>query len=246
MNRLRTWWYSRTDLYHLRAWALIVLALGGALPSIFALTRGESVEGFALNLGTEMLGALVTFLVFDRLLARYTKREAEATAQEKRKAGLIAQLRSSVNDDAKRAAEELLRHDWLADEALQDTYLNFANLREAYLGNANLRRASVEYATLQEANLGHADLQDAKLIGTNLQGTVLRGANLRGSQLQRANLQGAKLDHAAFNEGTVLPDGTHWTPDTDMTRFTDPYHRDAWRADYHAYRVPDDDAADDD
>jgi hypothetical protein len=29
----------------------------------------------------------------------------------------------------------------------------------------------------------------------------------------------------------VLPDGTRWTPDTDMERFTDPQHPAFWRSD---------------
>jgi hypothetical protein len=49
--------------------------------------------------------------------------------------------------------------------------------------------------------------------------------------LSGANLQGADLTGAKFDENTTLPDGTKWTPDTDMTRFTDPEHPEFWRSD---------------
>jgi uncharacterized protein YjbI with pentapeptide repeats len=54
-------------------------------------------------------------------------------------------------------------------------------------------------------------------------------ANLGEVNLGGANLQGAILKRANLDEFTILPDGTKWTPDTDMARFTDPDHPDFWR-----------------
>jgi len=80
-------------------------------------------------------------------------------------------------------------------------------------------------------NLGYsplvgANLQGAMLLSANLQGANLAGANLQRTMLASANLQGARL-----SERTRLPDGTNWTPGTDMARFTDPDHPDFWRPD---------------
>ena len=61
----------------------------------------------------------------------------------------------------------------------------------------------------------------------------LWSANLKGANLQQANLKNARLD-----EDTVLPDSkatlnngylSKWTPDTDMSRFTNPEHPDFWQ-----------------
>ena len=30
----------------------------------------------------------------------------------------------------------------------------------------------------------------------------------------------------------ILPDGTHWTPETDMSRYTDHSHPDFWQPDW--------------
>jgi hypothetical protein len=59
--------------------------------------------------------------------------------------------------------------------------------------------------------------------------------------LLEANLLNANLTDAKFDETTVLPDAVweyvtqtdinitgYWTPDTDMSRFTDPEHPDFW------------------
>jgi hypothetical protein len=66
---------------------------------------------------------------------------------------------------------------------------------------------------------------------SNLQGADLTLTNLQGADLRRTNLQGADLEVAQFDENTILPDMTKWTPDTDMKRFTDPKHPQFWRSD---------------
>ena len=95
------------------------------------------------------------------------------------------------------------------------------NLQEADLRGANLQEAILWLANLQEANLRVASLQEANL----------RVANLQEANLWGANLQGADLGGATFDENTMLPDGTKWTPGTDMGRFTDREHPDFWRSD---------------
>ncbi|MEL7433487.1 MAG: pentapeptide repeat-containing protein, partial [Chloroflexota bacterium] len=60
------------------------------------------------------------------------------------------------------------------------------------------------------------------LENANLSNTLLWNVNL-----SNANLKNADLTDAIFDE-TILPDKTVWTPDTDMTRFTNPEHPDFW------------------
>lgn len=62
----------------------------------------------------------------------------------------------------------------------------------------------------------------------------LEKADLRGVDFSKANLTGARLAHprygqAIFDETTILPDESKWTPKTDMTIFTDPQHPNYWR-----------------
>jgi uncharacterized protein YjbI with pentapeptide repeats len=105
---------------------------------------------------------------------------------------------------------------------LQGARLSGANLQGADLKYANLQRAQLWEAKLQRSHLWIANLQGANLVGANLQGAELYQVNLQQAVLVRANLQGAKLQSAVFDEDTLLPDGTRWTPDTDMTQFTQP------------------------
>jgi uncharacterized protein YjbI with pentapeptide repeats len=183
--------------------ALIGVALASSLLGV--LPSGDWA-GLLLNFGTEMAGALVTYALLELVIGRREGREAK-------KAELIAQLGSQVEDVAIAATEELSRQGWLDDGSLegaslyranlQEVYLFGANLHKAFLDGANLQRAVLSETDLQEAYLSGANLQEAVLYGANLQGAFLRGANLQGAVLCGANLQGAFLDGADL-QGTDL------------------------------------------
>lgn len=247
--------------------ALYLLALLAIGSSLLGLASGESWSSLALNFGTEMAGAFVTFIVFDQMLRRYEKQEEMILEQERLKQDLIGQLGSIVNDVAVAAAENLGRHDWVRDGSLRGARLWRANLEGASLSDAdmvgadlrdaNLQRARLLGAKLRDADLSwvnlengwlvRSDLRRANLTGTSLEKTLLEDANLEEAKLVGANLNNASLvgtnlksvrlwfdgsekaSAAKFNEYTRLPDGTSWTPDTDMTRFTNPDHPDFWR-----------------
>ncbi len=148
------------------------------------------------------------------------------------------------NADLSRA---ILQQVDLAFANLRQTRLAFANLNDANLLGANLHEAFLFRADLQSTTLDTANLQGAILFGANFQQADLPEANLQGADLEHANLQqaylaGVNLQNAYLKEtkleGAIwarqiasgemliatLPDGTKWTPDTDMTRFTDPNH----------------------
>ncbi len=114
---------------------------------------------------------------------------------------------------------------------LQGANIQFSRLPNADLRGANLQTARLFHVNLQDANLGLARLQGADLRFANLQRVVLFGANLQGVNLFNAKLQNAILEHTTFDENTILPDESKWTPGTDLTRFTDSDHPDFWSLD---------------
>jgi len=99
-------------------------------------------------------------------------------------------------------------------------------------------------ANLQKADLRNANLRETILPGANLQGADMSGVHLRWRicrrVLREVNLEmptcGAPISEALISPTPLAgreslsdrirrryhsPDGTLWTPDTDMTRFTD-------------------------
>ena len=52
----------------------------------------------------------------------------------------------------------------------------------------------------------------------------LRGADLRDARLVGIGVRYTVEWTARFHRGMILPDGTKWTPETDMTRFTNSAH----------------------
>lgn len=125
----------------------------------------------------------------------------------------------------------------LRGACLSGAWLEGADLSNAHLENTDLTKANFEGANLQLAHLEHANLDGAQLQGTDLRWAYLEGANLPSTNLQGADLRGTRLQRAEFqkresNVGftnrfkprVILPDGTVWTPNVDMQRFTNPLH----------------------
>jgi hypothetical protein len=187
---------------------LLFLFVGGSLWSLgINLTSNHANfadwgESWLQNFSTEMFGAFLTFILLELVVGGRQQREAESKAEYRLRRRLIIQMRSKDNAIALQGLEELLVHGWLADGSLQEADLRFANLQGADLRFANLQWADLRFANLQGANL--------------------HSASLRGTNLLSANLQGTDLTLVKFDETTILPDESHWTPDTDMYRFTQP------------------------
>jgi hypothetical protein len=122
----------------------------------------------------------------------------------------------------------------LSGASLYAANLSGADLYSTNLSGANLTDANLSGANLTDANLSGADLRFANLsgavlIGADLSGANLYRANLDGANLVKADISGAYLLGATLDENTILPAYTKWTPDADITRFTDPTHPDFWR-----------------
>jgi hypothetical protein len=147
--------------------------------------------------------------------------EDEAALKKK----LIAALGSQDGRITLDAMYWLGQYGWLSDGTLKDATLTQADLNEAALQEADLRGVILDGANLYSADLFKANLESASLIKADLRETYLYGTNLLKANLRDANLKGAM-----FDEKLILPDGTHWTEATDMTRFTDSNHPDFWDA----------------
>jgi hypothetical protein len=194
-------------------------------------TIKQFVTDLYANGGAELLSIAVTVLVIDGLNQRRATRE--------QKEALILQMGSPDRGFAIEATRILASKGWLEDGSLTGADLCGANLSGASLGGADLRDADLRGADLRDADLSGASLSGADLSatlpgvlsGANLTGAGLRYADLRGADLSGANLTGADLRYAnlysvgdtdaKFGGGTTLPDGSRWTKDTNMGRFTD-------------------------
>jgi len=207
-------------------------------------------DDYATNIYTEMLSIFVTILVLDRL------NEWRNTQQLKKQ--LIREASSRDNSTALNAVDWLRAEKWLTidDDSplLMGAKLSRASLENAYLYEANLKNTN-----LYKCNLAHADLSKANMVDTFLHRAVLDytslfNTNFCHAALGNVSLRGAKyIETAHFDEHTILPDALpikddegkniqnevghyvydkYWTPDTDMTRYTDPTHPDFWQPEW--------------
>jgi hypothetical protein len=224
-----TRWQEITMIWRDNRWLYVIAGLLLGLlvaPALQQVTAGLS--DFMGNLVPEAIGIIFTVLIIDRMAANRSRAELQHR--------LMRETGSQANETAKTAVEWMRAEGWLTVhdkvQLLQGAYLVHANLYEAFLLEADLQAANLHVANLQKAYLRRA----------NLQGANLEGAKLQGANLYKANLRDATLQSALFDETTVLPDANyvgrdegsnpifdkHWTPETDMRRYTDPQHPDFW------------------
>ena len=132
----------------------------------------------------------------------------------------------------------------LAGANLSNVWARGSNFSGANLMDANIESARLIYGRFQGTRLNNvnaigtgflnSDLSNADFSGADLRNAVFLSANLDGANLTNAYLLDAELDFSlganrtTLDETTILPDGTYWTPDTDMERFTNANHPNFW------------------
>lgn len=183
--------------------------------------------GWLQDVGTEMLGAAVTILLVELVI--YQKRdEVERLDRERmrRRDQFADRLKITVRPGIRQKIltrmkqQNLLAGAWLYEVNLQGANLQGADMQETDFFEAQLQDVNFSQVNLVNATLRRANLQGANLEDANLQGADLQEANLQGANLQSADLQDAELGHARFNTDTILPDGSPWTPEVNLERFT--------------------------
>lgn len=214
---------------------LVFMALISLLGSArFHFNTGETNwsswwDGALQNFSTEMMGALVAFILFDQIIEARKRREDKQEALDNEIDSLIHQMQSDDPAIAtigyKQASSKLmfqnrsLEGKLMIGVNLQGQSLIGAKLRGTTLIGSHLEGATLWQAELQDAIFTQAHLQDAKMKGANLQGADLYGTKLQGANLTGVNLADTNIQNAECNEETILPDGTKWTSDVDWSKF---------------------------
>lgn len=205
--------------------------------------KGVVTQTFG-NFGTGLIDTAITILIIDNI---YQFREKQALFIQ-----LIRQIRSKDNLTALQALDDLQANRFLNKNIFRKLNLSGANLENAQLfaglnmtgiklshailKNVNLHNTVLDMATLSGTDLRGADLIatsliEASLIKANLQNAILQGVNLKGAILNGANLTNTTIQGETFDEESVLPDGTKWSKNVRISRFTDPADPNYWKPD---------------
>jgi hypothetical protein len=235
---------------------LVIIAVSSALYSAFDNPTGfmdvEWRSSFFQNFSTEMFGAIATYFLFELIVGeRSKKQDVLRRLRSKDKAtALVAlaeicengwhqdgTLHNAYLTGIKIGGVHLLKIDLrgaeIAEADLSETELIMADLSQVKATSVSLHKAEIISSKLQGIDLRNADLTEAFIERSSLEGALLRNANLEGCMLRdviltNVDLMGAKIDNI-IRDRVILPDGRHWTPSTDMQRFTDPNHPNFWK-----------------
>lgn len=149
--------------------ALILIAGLGLYQSILDNQAANQAwwSGMWQNFGTEVIGAIMTFILFEIIVSANSRQEA-----------LVRQMSSPDNTTAINAANELKALGYLYDGTLNRQSFFKANLSGTDLRNAQLTGANLSSANLSNVDLSGADLRATKLTKANLVGCTLDNTKL--------------------------------------------------------------------
>lgn len=216
MGRFYVWWGSLGSAGRWRIAVLVVLLIGAVIPTAVGFALNPDWSSLLLNLGSEMGGGLITFILIDMIVAQRDAQEAREHQLHDLRQRLIHKLGSSINTESRRAAEELRMLGWLSDGSLDGVELVGANLEGVNLRGAVLRNAKLFRSNLKGAHLYGADLSGAFLTGSNLSGAHMGRVKLDGAWLAGTNLSECKriprgaLARARRLKGAIMPDGSRY------------------------------------
>lgn len=179
--------------------SLILAGVGVVLGGVL-FARGDNLQIYLMLVFIQILSVLVTVSLVEDLI-RWRERRIEEDrvstqqqqADDRLRADLVNQLRSSLNSEAVNAALTLRERGWLTDGLLKGAFLSGANLQRGDLSGGDLTGAKLVGATLKAAALRDAELGTAQFDDADLTGAALDRARLNGASLRRARLGGASL-----------------------------------------------------
>lgn len=230
-----------TQIWQDNRWLYLLIGFGLGMLATPALQLINSNTAELLRgLVPEAVGIVFTVLILDQLAANRSR--------EALKTRLFNELRSAAVGQGTAALAWLKRANWIQATTLVQADLHRANWENAYVGELHLRGANLNGANLRNASNQRTlhdgtrvnrpvDFQGASLRYARLENAVLINADFTNAKLNNAHLEnavlvGATLTHAEVTgaswHNAILPDGTRWTPDTDISRYTHPDHPDYW------------------
>ncbi|MBN1935169.1 MAG: pentapeptide repeat-containing protein [Anaerolineae bacterium] len=195
----------------LRIFFFLVLLVVGLLLSLLTAFFANDWRSLGLNLGTEFVGAAITYLLLEWIVG------AKANLEEQ-KQELVHQIHSTQIKIVVDAIEKARRLGWLQNGLLRDQDFRAVHWNGVELDGADLHGASFENASLDTAKLQRALLQRVNFRGAHLYRADMRYADLRGADFRGAMWNGIQIEHAQFDPDTILPDGTNYTPGTDLDK----------------------------
>jgi len=189
---------------------VFLILLGFAVGSLWrsfmlnSLPTEEWGSGFWQNFSTEMIGALVTFILFDQILGARQRAEVANRERNTRQVEKATQLRQAMSREQRQPVlDEMIALDLFHGATFVNINLDGADLEESNLENCQLKNVILSSANLEGATLTGSNLEQVNLVNANLSSADVSQAILRNAKLTNANLYNASFASANLEEATL-------------------------------------------
>lgn len=159
--------------------ALSLLLIVSILLIGYSLCEGQQWSGLWLNLATELLGAFVTFLIFDYYIGNREKiHEA--------KNSLLRDLHSEDRELRLYAFSRLVE-----DNFLNAIKVNGVNLDGIVLGKQKIINVDFSLSSLIGANINDCEFSDCRFNKSQLRGSVITNTTFKKCSFDKADFSGS-------------------------------------------------------
>lgn len=159
--------------------ALSLLLIVSVLLIGYSLCKGQEWPGLWLNLATELLGAVVTFLIFDYYIGNREKIQEAKTS-------LIRDLHSEDRELRMYAFTRLVE-----DDLLSDIKVNGVNLDGLVLEKQKMDNVDFSLSSLIGANIDNCEFYNCRFNKSKLKGSVLTNTTFKKCSFDRADFSGS-------------------------------------------------------
>jgi uncharacterized protein YjbI with pentapeptide repeats len=223
---------------------LVILTIVSGIASFF-LSKFEWASAWLMNISSELIGAVITYILFELIIGRAEKRNEE----ERHKIESQLRLRTRLLQSNSFEEKQLILDEINALGVMRGSNLMYSNLKGIFLSGVDMQDVDFSWSDLSGANMSNANLEGANLSNANLKGAILIGANFKGAIfanaelqhatvvngcfdfaiLKNANFQFANLENSSFfsaiteeiisNEYTIMPNGQKHNLSNDWDRY---------------------------
>lgn len=190
-------------------------------------------SSFFQSISTEMIGAIIATVFLGFVLTIFGRYEAIQNQQT----DLVLQMGSPDYTTAIEAVRRLKANDWLDRGILDGEYFAGADLHGVSLAGLDMRGADFTGANLEGTNLSATFLEGAIFCGANLRNAKVgidyhSVAAINTSRYLLALTETTEAEYidplTTWLKGSIMPDCTEWSIETDIGRFTNPSHPNFW------------------
>lgn len=175
--------------------ALFLLALVSTLYSIIC--GNESFHGFLLNFGTELFGAVITYLLFDYIL---TRKENQSAYQIE----LFNHLHSVEDNEKENAIKSLIQSNKIGRSNIHNIAMKGISLKGLKISNAKISHSDFFGSNMSKTKIIESTFNDCNFWGANFDNCYTYKSSFNYTDFANSFIRNSKIYSSSFTDSLFV------------------------------------------